>query len=187
MQITARQIDDFKTARKDVAPPLPMVFRLVPIVFYLSIIFAVVVGSLALWNSKIAADKRDEIMGRISELNSSIAATKASRSALEAQIREAMDLEKWVLASMPLQPLVIAIIRSIAADTQIVELRLERDAQTPSQLKIGLRLNTKSDRQLEKTLEVIKGMGYREVSPTQSRSQGQLNYQATLIFQKPSS
>ncbi len=184
MQIAARQIDDFKTARKDIAPPLPLIFRLVPIFFYLSIVFALVVGSLALWSSKVATDKRNEILGRISNLNSSIESAKASRAALEVQIREALDLEKWVLASIPLQPLVVAIIRSMAPDKQVVELRLERDSQTPSQLKIGLRLNTKSDRQLEQNLAVIKAMDYREVSPTQSRNQAELNYQATLIRQK---
>lgn len=184
MQIVARQIDDFKTHRKDIAPPLPLVFRLVPILFYLAVLFAVIVGSLSLWNQKIAADKLAETRARIATLNSSIESTKASRSALELEIREAMDLEKWVLASIPLQPLVIEIIRSMNPDSQIVELRIERDTQTPSQLKLGLRLNTKSDRQLEQTLEVIKALNYREVSPTQSRSQGELNYQATLIQQR---
>ena len=44
MQIIADQIDDLKTDRKDVMPPLPMVFRLVPILFYGAIAFSLVVG-----------------------------------------------------------------------------------------------------------------------------------------------
>lgn len=184
MLIAARQIDDFKTDRKDISSPLPLPFRLVPILFYLSILFTVVVGSLALWHTKVASGQRDATLARIAGVKSSIDGTKAARSALEAQIREAMDLEKWVLASKPLQPLVIAIIRSMGPESNIVELRIERDTVTPSQLKIGLRMNTKSDRQLEETLKVIRALNYREVSPTQSRSQGELNYQATLVWQK---
>ena len=185
MQIIADQIDDLKTDRKDVMPPLPMVFRLVPILFYGAIAFSLVVGSVAFWNVRVATQQRDAIRQKIESLNSEIAQTKAARAALEAKIREAADLENWVLASMPLQPLVVAIVRSMAANSSIVELNLERDAETPSQLRLGLRLNTDSDKQLEDTLEVIRDMHYREFSPTQTRVRGDLDYKASMLWQNP--
>ncbi len=185
MQITAGQIDDFKTDRKDIMPPLPMVFRLVPILFYCAIVFALVVGSVAFWNARVATQRRDAIRQQVESLNSEIAQTKSSRAALEAQIREATDLENWVLASMPLQPLVVAIVRSMSPNSSIVELNLERDAETPSQLRLRLRLNTDSDKQLDQTLEAIKGMHYREFSPTQTRVRGDLDYKASLLWQNP--
>ena len=86
---------------------------------------------------------------------------------------------------MPLQPLVVAIVRSMAANSSIVELNLERDAETPSQLRLGLRLNTDSDKQLEDTLEVIRDMHYREFSPTQTRVRGDLDYKASMLWQNP--
>ena len=43
----------------------------------------------------------------------------------------------------------------MAANSSIVELNLERDPETPSQLKLGLRLNTDSDKQLDQTLADI--------------------------------
>ena len=86
---------------------------------------------------------------------------------------------------MPLQPLVVGIVRSMAPNSSIVELNLERDAETPSQLKLGLRLNTDSDKQLENTLEVIRKMNYREFSPTQTRVRGDLDYRASLLWQNP--
>ena len=185
MQITGDQIDDFKSLRKDVAPPLPLVFRLLPILFYLSLVFLAVIGTLALWHNKVASDRLQEAQQRVATVKQEIASTKATRAALEQEIRRATDLESWVYASMPLQPLVVAIIRSIGANASIVDLAVERDPQTPSSLKFSLRLNTESDKQLEDTLAVIREMNYREISPTQTRVRGDLSYRASLLWQKP--
>lgn len=185
MQISGSQIDDLKTDRKDIMPALPMVLRVVPILFYSSIAFALIVGSVAFWNGRIATQRRDATKQRIASLNSEISSTKASRAALEAKIREATDLEAWVLASMPLQPLAVGIIRSMSPNSSIVELSLERDAETPSQLKMGLRMNTDSDKQLEDTLATLEKMHYREFSPTQTRVRGDLDYRASLLWQNP--
>jgi hypothetical protein len=185
MQIFGSQIDDLKTDRKDIMPALPMVLRIVPILFYSAIAFALIVGSVAFWNGRMATQRRDATKERIATLNGEISSTKASRAALEAKIREATDLEAWVLASMPLQPLAVGIIRSMSPNSSIVELSLERDAETPSQLKMGLRMNTDSDKQLEDTLATIEKMHYREFSPTQTRVRGDLDYRASLLWQNP--
>jgi len=185
MQIVADQIDDLKSDRKDIMPALPMVLRLVPILFYGAVAFLLVIGALAFWNMRVATQKRDAVKERITSLQTEIAKTKAERAALETKIREATDLEAWVLASMPLQPLVVGIVRSMDPQSSIVDLKLERDAETPSQLRLGLRLNTNSDQQLEDTLEVIRRMNYREFSPTQTRVRGDLDYKASLLWQNP--
>ena len=185
MLIAETQIDDFKTERKDIAPPLPAIMRLVPLLFYLSMLFLVVVGTVASLHAKFSSDQRAAVNTRIASLKTEIETTKARRSALEGEIYEAMDLEAWVLASMPLQPLVVAVIRSMGPQSEIVDFTLERDAETPSQLRLGLKLNTASDKQLEKTLDVIRDMDYREFNPTQTRVQGNLDYRANLLWQDP--
>ena len=181
MLIDARKIDDFKTERRDLLPPLPMIFRLVPLLFYLSLLFLVVVGSVALWHSRVASERYQTLVGDTGKLDAEIQALKASRNALDDQTLEAMDLENWVLGSMPLQPLVVAIMRSIGEDSSIVDLSLERDPETPAQLKLALTLRAGNDNQLETTLEAIRALGYRDLSPTQSLEKGNLEYRATLL------
>lgn len=185
MQISGNRIDDFKIERKDILPPLPMVYRLVPLLFYLSLVYCLVIGSVSVWQLRLAAQLRDETRQRGAQVQQSIASTKAGRAALEQKIREATNLESWVMASMPLQPLVVAIIRSMSPQTDLIDLIVERDVETPSQLKLAIRMNTDSDEQLGQTLDVIKKMRYREVSPTQTMERGELAYRASLVWQNP--
>lgn len=182
MLIADTKIDDFKTPRKDIAPPLPVVMRLVPILFYLSLLFLAVVGSLASLHAKLSSDQRKAVTARIASLKAEIEQAKNERAALEKEIVEATDLEAWVLASMPLQPLVVEIIDSMGPQSEIVDLTIERDAETPSQLRLHLTLNTASDKQLDQTLAVIHGRQYREFNPTQTRVQGNLDYKASLLW-----
>jgi len=182
MLIADTKIDDFKTPRKDIAPPLPVVMRLVPILFYLSLLFLVVVGSVASLHAKLSSDQRNAVTARIASLKGEIEKAKKERAALEKEIVEATDLEQWVLASMPLQPVVVEIIRSMRPQSEIVDLTIERDAETPSQLRLHLTLNTASDDQLDETLAVIQKKSYREFNPTQTRVQGNLDYKASLLW-----
>ncbi len=127
-------------------------------------------------NGKLALDP----VG-VEELKKEIEGIKVERTILENEIREAADLEAWVLASTPLQPLVVNIIRSMGPQSEIVDFTLERDADTPSQLRIGLKLNTVSDKQIEQTLDVIRGLNYREFNQTLQRVQGRFDYKASLL------
>ncbi len=129
-------------------------------------------------NSKWASDQ-----GGIEELQKQIEAIKAERTVLENEIQEAMALESWVLGSIPLQPLVVAIIQSMGPRSEIVDFTLERDAETPSQLQIGLDLYADSDEQIEQTLEVIRGLNYREFNQTLQRVQGRFDYKSSLLWQ----
>lgn len=185
MQILGRQIDDFKTDRKDIMPPLPAVMRLVPILFYLSLVFVLLVGLLAFWNTRVASQRFEEGQKAVAETKRQIEALQLDRTALEARIKEAADLEDWVMTAMPMQPLVVSIIRSMSPRTSIVDLTLDRDAENPAQLKFALRLNAESDKQLEKTLEAIRALNYREFSPTQTMVRGDLDYRANLVWVNP--
>ena len=187
MLLDSRRIDDFKTERKDGMPQLPAIYRLVPILFYLSLLFVTVVGSSALWHSRTASDRYQAVVLQTDQLKKKIETSKAARSELQKSIVEARDLEKWVLASMPLQSLVVGIVRSMEQGSNIVDLSIVRDPETPSQLKLAMTLSGENDKQIEKTLEKIQELNYREFSPTQSKVKGNLEYRASLLWRKPGS
>jgi len=185
MQISDLTIDDFKTPRKDLMPPLPLLYRLVPIVFYLSLVFLAVVGSLAMWHKRVETMRYLEMVRQKKAVTEEIATTKAARAALEEGYRESASLYDWVESSMPLQPMIIAILKSMKDGSKIVDLSLERDAESPSQLRLALTVNTDSEDQIQETLKVIREkMNYLEFSPTQSKSKGNIEYRALLVRNK---
>ena len=185
MQITEHQIDDFKSDRKDIAPPLPVVLRLVPLLFYCSIAVAVILSTIFAIQFQLAVQKRENHKTATASLGTQTQDAKNQRTALEAQIKNATDIQNWVASSRPLQPLILAITRSMGPRSSIVDLRLDREADNPSQIKMNLSMGTDSTKQLDLTVEKIAELNYRAFSPTQTLGRGQLDYKATLVHQDP--
>lgn len=185
MQITERQIDDFKSDRKDIAPPLPVVLRLVPLLFYCSIAVAVILSSIFAIQFQLAVQKRDAHKAQSASLVTQSQDARTQRAALEAQIKKATDIQSWVASSRPLQPLLVEVTRSMGPRSSILDLRLDRDLDNPAQIKMGLRMGTDSTKQLDLTVEKIAALNYRAFSPTQTLGRGELDYKATLVNQDP--
>ena len=185
MQIIGHQIDDFKNERKDIAPALPMVLRLVPLLFYCSIAVAIILSSLFAIQFQIAVQKRDNHKAQTASLGTQTQGARNERAALEAQIKKATDIQSWVASSRPLQPLLVEIARSMGPRSSILDLRLDREPDNPSQIKMSLSMGTDSTKQLDITMEKIAALNYRAFSPTQTLGRGELDYKATLVRQDP--
>ncbi|MFA7345107.1 MAG: hypothetical protein WC003_12460 [Terrimicrobiaceae bacterium] len=185
MQITGRQIDDFKSDRKDITPPLPVVLRLVPLLFYCSIAVAVILSSIFAIQFQLAVQKRDTHKAMSASLGAQTQDARNQRAALETQIKKATDIQNWVAGSRPLQPLLVEIARSMGPRSSIVNLRLDREADNPSQYKMALSMGTDSTKQIDLTMEKLASLNYRAFSPTQTLGRGELDYKATLVHQDP--
>lgn len=184
MKIERRIIDDLKTERSDVAPGLPGYFRIVPVFFYLTIVGGILLSVFFLYLLRNAASAEADWKARTAERNKSLALIKTETTAVEAQARRANDVLSWVEGSRNLQPLVVAIIRSMEPSSSIAELALARDPATPTQMKLTLRLNAQGTRQLDATLEQIAAMNFRAYNPNRTQSRGEIDYDATLIYQE---
>lgn len=185
MQFTEQQIDDFKSDRKDITPPLPVVLRLVPLLFYCSIAIAVILSSIFFIQFRLAIQKRDAHTAQTASLGAQTQDARNQRSALEAQIKKATDIQNWVSSSRPVQPLIVEITRSMGPRSSIVDLRLDRASDNPEQIKMALQMGTDSTKQLDYTMEKISRLNYRAFSPTQTLGRGELDYRATLVYQDP--
>ncbi len=181
MQITERHIDDFKAERKDVTPPLPVVLRLVPILFYCSIAGTVIFSMIFFLQFRLGIKKRDDHKAQTTSLGAQTQEAKSQRTALEAQIKKATDVKKWVANSLPLQPLLVEIVRSMSPKVSIVDLKLERALDDPSQILLAINMNTDSTKQLDLTMEKIAALNYRAFSPMREFGRGVLDYKATLV------
>jgi len=183
MLIHGKAIDDFKTERKNITPPLPMALRLVPILFYLSIVCGILMNGIFALQFADATRARDQATQELSATRANLAKVDEERKALEAEVKRASDIAAWVESSRPLQPLAVNIARSIGPESNIVDLKLERDPENPAQLKLALRLTGDSTKQLDLILERIAAEKYRIYTPQQTLIRGEIEYKATLVWQ----
>lgn len=182
MQIYAHLIDDFKTDRKGISPPLPIYLRLLPILLYLTIVAAILLNGIFVVRLSQAGSSKDVALERDRRIQGELKKTKESRTALEKEAKKASDIVAWLDASRPLQPLVVAIARSIEAGSSILSLRLDRDAENPAQIRFSIRIASETPRQLDLTLAKIADLRFRAFTPQQTSEKGEFDYSATLIW-----
>lgn len=174
-------VDDFKTERKNITPPLPSILRLVPILFYTSVVALVVLVSVFLLQLKFANDSIATYRAALADVGSQMSQLGSERKQVEDRILRATDVQRWVEGSMPVQPLVVTIARSIGKDANLGDLDLKRELESPENMKIGMRIGTTSVAQLEKTTDAITKENFRLVQPEQTLTEGEINYQATIV------
>lgn len=183
MQLSGKYVDDFKTDRKGISPPLPVYLRLLPIVFYLAIFASILLNGLFVVNYGKATRERDDAIKRDAAVQADLKTARKQRDDLEGEARKASDIGSWVEASRPFQPLVVEISRTIEPDNSIEELRLDRAADNPAQIKLSLHLMSDSTKQLDLILAKIADRKFRLFSPQQTLTKGDISYKATMLWQ----
>jgi hypothetical protein len=183
MKIEHRNIDDLKTERPDVAPSLQPVLRLVPILFYATIIGGLALSAFFFILLRNAAAAESQWKSETAEFNRQLTEVQAGRETVEQQARRASEVVAWVEGARSLQPLVVGMIRSIEPASSVAGLTLSRDPATPTQIKLALKLNTQGTRQLDATLAEIASRNFRYYNPNQTQARGEVDYEATLIYQ----
>jgi cell division protein FtsB len=186
MLIDPQVIDDLKTERPDVIPPLPMVARLVPILFYVSLIGSILLCGLFAFRLQEVSAARENYKAQEKQSKEQLQALRQSRQNLEARAKRASDLQVWTETARPLQPIIVELARALDPDSSLAELRLTRAADNPRQLHFALKLNTNTVQLLDRILQQLQARGYRSYTPEQRLARGEIDYQATLVWQNQS-
>ncbi len=176
---------DLKTDRPDIGQPLPAVLTFLPILFGLTVVGAVALNVMFFFQLRSSETAKKEWIEKTAEETSQQAKITAKNKAIKAEEKRGNDVRDWVEGSRQLQPLAVAIARSMAVKSSVAELSLFRDLANPNQVRITLKIDNGGAKQLDATLAAINLMGYRSYSAQQTQGKGgTLDYQATLIWQK---
>ena len=177
---------DLKTERADIGQPLPGILSFLPILFYLAVVGAIALNvwfflqlkgsekAAANWKSK--AEDEEQLKQQLT--------TKLEK--IKSEEKRANDVRDWVEGSRQLQPLALAVAKSMGPKSYIAELSLFRELANPDQVRIGLKFDGGGATQLESTLLSINELHYRSYSASQTAGKGgTLDYGATLIWRNP--
>jgi len=183
MHIPTQTVHDLKTERADVLPPLPQSMRLVPVFFYAGALGAVAFAVITFLQIRGTAAELDAARRRTTEAQKELDATVAERGKLEHRAKRGADYGRWVEGAVNIQPLVVAITRSVGSRVGITELALSRDDKSGRQIQLALKMQPADVEQLEKSVQAIRDSSFRPFSAEQSQEDNHIEYQATLIWQ----
>jgi hypothetical protein len=135
-------LQDFKTERNDILPPLPAVLKIVPIGFVATLLgFLGMVGYSLKEEKVIKGQIEERRLAQVNEQNQMVA-LQALESSLSGEVKQAMEVKDWVASSTEVYPLVMKIARTVSKETTISDLTIGRDEENPAHLKMSLKLNS---------------------------------------------
>ncbi len=178
--------NDLKTERPDVSEGLPNYFRVVPFLVYAGTVAALVLGTTFYLGLRNAASSKAYWVAEDAKSKSANEKLTGEKNSILEQNQRSRDVVAWMEGAQALQPLSVAITRSVAPTVTISELSLTRNAEIPSQIYFALKLDGAGPDQLDRTLASVKDLSYRAYSAQQNKAKDSLDYKATLIWQSGS-
>ena len=121
----------------------------------------------------------------IRSLQEQIASARSDVEKIRTSFNQARAIEAWVSAAHPMQPLIVAIARSVSAPGAIKQLQLAREADLPGRVAISLELSDAPASQMEATLKALHDLGFREKSVTRTDADGTIKFDAVLVRKDP--
>ena len=185
---------DLKTERPNVGRALPAALRILPVAFYLATVGSIVLTSFFYLRLRSATTVKEEWLATEKQQTKLTADLEEVMESVTAEVKKAEEVVAWMDGTREIQKLCLSITRSMAAESTIAELRIDRQTDNPAQIQIGLKLNGGGKRglQTEQVDRTVKALAeenfYRSYSAEQNQDKtGALHYSATLIHQPPSS
>ena len=88
----------------------------------------------------------------------------------------------WIEGAHGVQPLAVAISRSVGSISTIAELRMTRNSEIPSQIDLDLKIDGVTAAVREEMQDAIRSLSFRAHNPDQQTQEDSLDYKATLVW-----
>jgi hypothetical protein len=174
---------DFKTPRTDTSKRLPDSMRLVPIMFYAVLVLGIASGV----RDYLAITKSEEQLASATVQKETLEAQKVQLDGELADVNtqklKGEMIAQWVEGTRMIQPIVVAIARSMPQETDITSLVLERNPELPAQVSLTLKMLNGGMPEFGKVESSISKLNYRSHSPQQEKMDGGIQIRSMLVFQ----
>ncbi len=174
-------IHDLKTERQNVSAGLPPAYKLVPAAFYLVAAASAFLSLYFYLGKKTYQATEAEMRDRISAAQAEESTLVASQQAIVDESKQAEAYAKWLEGSHPLQPVAVAVGRSMSKDSTVAALTLNRNPEIPAHTFLQLKIDGGGSGQIETTLDAIYALDYQTYSAQQVKGEKSTDFQATLI------
>lgn len=174
-------IHDLKTERQNVSAGLPSGYKLVPVAFYLVAVASVFLSLYFYLSKKAYEATESEMRDRISAAKTDEATTLSKQQTIVDEAKRAESFAKWLEGARPLQPVTVAVGRSMGKDSTVAELSLTRNPEIPAHTFMQLKIDGGGTTQIESTLDSIYALNYQTYSAQQVKGENSTDFQAILI------
>jgi len=176
---------DLKPERTDLAPPLPAVLMVLPILVYVSVLAALGLGALFTVKAKQAQAEERAEMDAEQDVNRMITALTQEQKVIDDTSAKAREVETWIDSTQPLMDVVVAVINSVKTSNTLSSMRLARSQDRPDHVEMRLQINNGGTVQKEETVQALVKSGYQtfrdDLVGDKNNRLGDVTYTATLV------
>lgn len=174
---------DFKTPRPGAALRLPTAFMAVPIIFYVAILGGICLNIQSYLGYRKAVTERDAWRQSQTEKDEAKAKFEAQLSSVEAEAQKAIKLAEWIEGTRTMQPICVAITRSVPPEITLGEMHLQRRSDMPSQLDLNITINNGTMQEVARIQNAVQAIQYRTYNSQQLKHNENLEYKTMLVWQ----
>ncbi|MFZ4763528.1 MAG: hypothetical protein ACOYMN_01140 [Roseimicrobium sp.] len=175
---------DFKSPRNDTSKRLPPVFMVVPILFYTVLIGGTYMGVTSYMSYRQALQNRDQWKQQQTEHDEARKRFDTERTTVEREKTKAETLAQWVEGTRALQPISVAVIRSMPPEISLADLSLERSRELPQQILMNVRINSGTLEEIGRIQNAISSLNYKAYNSQQLKAGDSLEYRSMLVWQQ---
>ncbi len=175
-------IHDLKTERQDVSAGLPSGYKLIPTLFYIVSVASVFLSLYFYASKKAYQTSESQMKSRTSEARTQETRFRAQQQGITAESQKAEGIAQWLEGSRPLQPVTVAINRSMSKDSTIAELTLTRDRDIPSNTFVQLKIDGGGTEQIDSARSALSSLNYQIYHSNEKKGRNSTDFQGTLVY-----